>query len=323
MAVCVKGAQEALEDRAPAKVKAAKKEFPGMNTVRHVQLENGMVASYNWRNYNSPIKDFFGPADSQMVLVNFAREKKKDILLINWQGHPDRAREIGFNVLCPSFPGPLRDTVEAGSGMHVAYFTGADGNMSIDCAAFFPERAHNLNWRRYGFKMGTLALELIDDLQEVEGTGIATARTVVEAQIDHNWDHMLPQANEVFDMWKKTDMETGNAFAKQCGLSSVYQARAIRNRAAMAQTQKLEINAIRVGGVGFTAGTYEMFAESGIQVKEGSPYEYTFLLTGNATYLPGIRNFEQRCYEVDVGFYAPGVAEEMVDKYIEMLKQIQ
>lgn len=322
-ATCARAAQLALEDRAPAKIMAAKKDFPGWNNTRHVQLENGVVAGYNWKSFQSPIKELFGPADSQMVLVKFAREEKKDILLINWQGHPDCSSDIGFELIAPSFPGPLRDTVEAGSGALVAYFTGADGNMIIDCNNFFPDRAHKLKWRRYGVKIGTLALELMDKLVEVEGSGIATKRVLVEADVDHSWDHMVPQADEVYKLWKETDKPTGDALGKKYDFSSVYQARAIRDRAKMGKTIELETNAFRVGGVGFTTGTYEMFAESGIQVKEGSPYEFTFLLTGNSSYIPSERNFEYRCYEADTGFYAKGTAEKLVDNYIEMLKEIQ
>ena len=91
----------------------------------------------------------------------------------------------------------------------------------------------------------------------------------------------------------------------------------------MGQHIELETNAFRVGGVGFTTGTYEMFAESGIQVKEGSPYEFTFLITGNSSYIPSLRSFEYRCYEADTGFYAPGSAEKLVENYVDMLKEIQ
>ena len=321
-AACARGAQLALEDRAPAKVMAGKKEFPGWNFTRHVKLENGVAAGYDWKKHNSPIVDHFGPADHQMVLVKFAREEKKDILLINWQGHPDCSRDIGFELISPSFPGPLRDTVETGSGMHVAYFTGADGNMIID-DVFLKDKAHKLKWRRYGVKIGTLALELLDELVEVEGTGIATKRAIVETDVDHSWDHMVPQADEVFKLWKETDKPTGDALGKKYDFSSVYQARAIRDRAKMGKTIEFEINAFRVGGVGFTTGTYEMFAESGIQVKEGSPYEFTFLLTGNSSYVPSERNFEYRCYEADTGFYAIGTAEKLVENYIQLLKDIQ
>ena len=323
-AACARAAQLALEDLAPAKTLAAKKSFPGWNNTRHVRLENGVVAGYNWRTFESPIKELFGPADHEMVLIKFDRgEEKKSILMINWQGHPDCSRDIGFELIAPSYPGPLRDTVEAGSGMHVAFFTGADGNMIIDCKVFLPEQAHNLKWRRYGVKIGTLALELLEELQEVEGSGIATKRQLMQVDVDHSWDHMVPQADEVYKLWKETDKPTGDKLGKQYNFSSVYQARAIRDRAKMGQHIELETNAFRVGGVGFTTGTYEMFAESGIQVKEGSPYDFTFVITGNSSYIPAERNFEYRCYEADTGFYAPGTAEKLVDNYIKMLKEIQ
>ena len=320
---CVEGAKKALADRAPAVPMAAKKRFPGMNSTRHVELANGVFAGYNWRKQNSPIVGPGGFADNQMVLVKFAREEKKDILLINWQGHPDCTGQIGMHVIAPSFVGPLRDTLAVGSGMEVAYFTGADGNMIIDCAKFFPELAHNMNWRRYGVQIGTLALDTLDELVEVEGTGIATARAIVEVDVDHSWDHMVPQADEVYALWKSTDKPTGDVLARKYNMSSVDHARAIRSKAAMEKTKELEINAFRVGGIGFTTGTYEMFSESGIQVKGRSPYEYTMILTGNSSYIPSAHAHDHRCYEADTGFYAKGTAEKLVDKYVELLNAIQ
>ena len=318
---CVEAAKKALEDRAPAKTMGTKKQFPNMNFVRHVELANGVAAGYDWARHKSPILGFAGHPDDMMVLVKFAREEKKDILLVNWQGHPDCSKDIGFELISPSFVGPLRDTVAAGTGMEVAYFTGADGNMIID-SMLLPYR-HNMKWRRYGVHIGMLALDALEELEEVEGSGIKTCRAMVDVDVDHSWDHMVPQANEVYDLWKATDKPTGDAHGKQYGFSSVYQARAIRDRAKMDKTMTLEINAFRVGGIGFTTGTYEMFSESGIAIKKASPYAYTMVLTGNSSYIPSDRAFNHRCYEADTGFYARGTAEKLVDKYLEMLKEIQ
>ena len=323
-AACARGAQLALADRAPAKILAAKKNFPGWTYTRHVRLENGIVSGYGWRKYGSPAVEHFGLIDDEMVLIKFDRgEEKKGILLMNWQGHPDCSGQIGKLNISPSYPGPLRDTIEAGSGLHVAYFTGADGNMIIDCGKFFPEKAHNLDYRHYAVRMGLFAVELLQELKEVEGSGIATSQRIVQVDVDHSWDHMVPQADEVFKLWKATDKPTGDVLARQYNFSSVYHARSIRSKAQQGPHMELEINAFRIGGIGFTTGTYEMFAESGIQVKEGAPYEYTFLLTGNAGYIPSERSFEYRCYEADTGLYAKGTAEKLVDNYIEMLKEIK
>ena len=314
------GAKQALEDQAPAVTMAAKKFFHGMNATRHVQLANGQVAGSDWRRRGSPAIGNAGQPDSQMVLFKFAREDKRDILLINWQGHPDCSGQIGKLRISPSFVGPLRDTVAAGSGMEVAYFTGADGNMTIDSR--LPEFKHNMNYRRYAVHMGGLVLSLMDELEAVEGQGIATTRRYVEAPVDHSWDHMLPQANEVFTLWKATDKATGDELGKQYGFSSVYQARAIRTRSQMEATRTLELNAVRIGGVGIAVGTYEMFSESGLEIKSGSPYGYTMVMTSNSSYIPSKRAFANRCYESDTGFFAEGTAEMLVENYLQMLKEL-
>lgn len=317
----IEGAKKALADRAPAVTMAAKKLFLGMNATRHIQLANGEVAGSDWRSRNSPPIGDAGTPDSQMVLVKFAREGKRDILLINWQGHPDCSGQIGKLMISPSFVGPLRDTVAAGSGAEVAYFTGADGNMVIQSR--LPDRKLGMDYRRYAVHMGTLALSLMDELQVVEGTGIATANAFVEAPIDHSWDPMIEAANEVYDLFKKTDRPTADVLGKQYNFSSCYQARAIRSRYSMGKSITLEVSALRVGGVGFACGSYEMFSESGLEIKSRSPYEYTMVLTGNSGYIPSRRAFANRCYESDTGFYAEGTAELLVDNFVELLEKLQ
>ena len=110
---------------------------------------------------------------------------------------------------------------------------------------------------------------------------------------------------------------------KKYSFSSVYQARAIISRSKMGPTRTMELNTIRIGGVGIAVGTYEMFSESGLEIKAGSPYEYTMVMTSNSSYMPSRRAYANRCYESDTGFYAEGTAEMMVEKYLEMLRSIR
>ena len=322
-AACAVAAKEALADRAPSKMLAAKKEFPGMNFVRHFMTANGTPAGSNFGTFkDNPAVGYLSEPDKQMVLIKFEREGfKKPILMVNWQGHPDRGGEIGRFNIAPSYPGPLRDTLSALSGCLVAFFTGSDGNTNIDSRVAADK--HNLNWREYGVKMAELAYSFLPELQEIEGSGIAYKREMVEVDVDHSWDHMVPQADEVFALWKSTDKKTGDVLAKQYNFTTVYQARAIRNRAKMGKTTVLEINAFRIGGIGFTTGTYEMFSEAGIEIKKRSPYAITFELTGNSTYVPTDKAYNYRCYEADTSFYARGTAEKLVDRYIAMLEEIK
>ena len=323
-AACVKAAKQAIADLAPAKIFGAKKDLWGMNCVRHYITAEGTVGGSNFGTIRvgNPAVGYMARADSQIVLLKFEREEgKRPVLMVNWQGHPDTGREIGVLNLAPHFPGPMRDTLSALTGCLVAYFTGADGNMAINSRIKRDE--HNLTWREYGVKMAHLAYDVMKEMKEVEGSGIATKREMVTVDVDHSWDHMLEQAKEVCHVWRTVGLKEGDALAKTYDFSSSYQANAIIRRCDMDATDVLEINAIRVGGIGFTTGSYEMFSEAGTFVKQNSPYEFTFLLTGNFKYIPSTRAYDYRCYESDTGMYARGTGEKLAERYVEMLKELQ
>ena len=322
-AACGEAAQKAMEDRAPAQLKATTKQVEGMNFVRHYKMANGTYAGSNFGSFDGIIEGHAEEKDDQLILVQFDRaEDKKDVVLVNWQAHPDSARDIGYTSIAASWIGPLRDELEKLSGCQVAYFTGASGNQNND--SMIQEEKHFLGWREYGQKMGQIANEALAGLQPVEGTTIKTTGMMLEVENDHTWDHMLEQANEVFDLWKSAGINAGNALAKTTyGFSSVYHARAIRTRASRKATDQLEIRAFSIGGIGFTTGTYEMFSTNALELKEKSPFDITFVITGNSSYIPSKAAFEYRSYESDTGFYVAGTAEKLVDNYVKMLNEVK
>ena len=278
-------AQEALADRSPATVEAATPTIEGMNFVRHYKMSDGTYAGSNFGSFaDAEIEDYAAQADNQAVLIKFLRgEDKQDVLMINWQAHPDKAKEIGYNSIAPSWIGSLRDTVEAETGMLVAYFTGASGNLVPDSR--IKEDKHGLSWQDYGKEAGLLLAAAASTTQPISGEGIQTRQVMQTVQIDHSWDAMYTEADEVFKLWKSNGLEAGTEKAKEYGFSSVYQARAIRTRSQKPKTDSMELNVFSIGDIGFTAGTYEMFSESGAYVKENSPFAVTFLITGNSGYI--------------------------------------
>ena len=136
-------------------------------------------------------------------------------------------------------------------------------------------------------------------------------------------DHRLEDAVKVVEFWKKEGLAPGNEFARANGFSSVYHANAVRGKAGMGKSRTLELNTFRVGSIGFTTGTYEMFSEAGIAIRERSPFENTFLLTGNFSYIPSKEAYDYQCYEAVTGFFDRGTGERLVDEYIEMLNEIK
>ena len=315
-------AKEAMEDMAPAKLQATTKIVDGMNFVRHYLMNDGTYYGSNFGSEASGYKAHATENDPQMVLVKLERENKKDILMVNWQAHPASvAREVDYNMVSADFVGYMRVTVEQQTGMHFAYFTGASGNQNKDSK--ITSEKHGMTSQQYGPKMAEIAIAALADLKDIEDTTIKSVAKQQIVQIDHSWDHMINEANEVYDLWKTQGKTAGDALGAQYGFTSSYQARAIRDRKKMSLTGELTIGAFRVGPIGFTHGTYEMFSDHSNYVKENSPFEITFLITGNSTYIPSSEAYDYRSYEADTGFYAQGTGEQLAKEYVNLLNTLK
>lgn len=316
-----KCATAAMADMAPAKLQATTAEFPDMTFVRHYLMNDGTYFGSNFGSNKSGYKEHATEKDAQMVLLKLDREEKQDILLMNWQAHPARASQIGYNYISADFVGEVRSALELQTGMHFAYFTGASGNQNMD--SLILSEKHGLSWSQYGQKLAEYAREALKELKDVEDTQIKVASVNYEAQIDHSWDYMIAEAFEIHNMWKADGWDAAAAKCKEYNLSSVYQSRAIRQRASKPATERMLVAAFRVGSVGFTSGTYEMFSDHSRYVKENSPFEVTFLITGNAGYIPSAAAYDYRSYEADTGMYARGVGEQLAQEYVRLLESLQ
>ena len=321
IAAAVSVAQAALSDRAPASMLSTTQEVPGMNFIRHYRMNDGTYAGSNFGNWSSGIAGHATQTDPRMVLIKFAREGAKDIVMMNWQAHNDNVREVGYNLLSSSYVGHVRARFEEETGMHYAYFVGASGNQNT--GSRIPEEHHELDYIAYGRRMADHAIAALPSLTPVTGSGIRTKRVMFQYDVDHSWDHMLDTANEVYDYWKANGLQEGNKLARSYGLSSVYQSRDIRRRAVMPATGELELNAFRIGDMGFVTSTNEVFSTVGIHVRANSPFATTFILTGNHQYLPCAAAYDYRSYEADTSMFAKGTAEKIADKLVEMLHEVK
>ena len=263
-----------------------------------------------------------GPNDPYMVLVKLAREGKKDIVLMNWQAHPDDAKEIGFSSLSSGFIGPARDELEALSGCHVAYFNGASGNQVRESR--IPALAHGLPYDEYGRKLGQMAYAAFDQLQPVSGSDIKVKREMLTVYYNHSEDHKLEQAKEVIASVGKLEKSKLRALYERYGFATTSHAKGVIHRAHDDKTNQLELNAFRVGPLAVVTNTCETCSNQGLHAKNHSPFEYTMVVTSNRSYLGAKHAYEYNAYEAVGGAanYAQGTAEAMADKWVEMLCEL-
>ena len=318
-----KAAKLALEDLAPATMEACKFELEGMNFVRHYLMNDGTYAGSNFGKTDSGYKEHTYDVNHEMILVNFPREGKEDVLLVNWAAHPANPYDesIGLLNISADHPGWCRDELEKLTGAKVAYFNGASGDVVPNSK--IEEINHGLNAKEYGIKLGQMAYEHYDELKPVEVDAVKSTGQTVEVNVEHELEHLLAQCMEIRDLKNDGQKALADQMAWDLGLSSCYHASVITARARLGATQQRNINVLRIGPVSFTTGTYEMASEHAEELKAASPYEFTFQICGNQRYIPREEAIDYHSYEGDTRFYTRETGDMMVQKYLEMLNAIK
>ena len=128
----IQAAEEAMADRKPATMETTFTRPEGINYVRHYLKTDG---NYQGEAVGAvPKTDLvghYGKADNLMQLVRFVREgDAKDIVMINWQGHPRGSDPHSRTTATCNYPGIMRDTVDAGLDCHSIFILSGSGNLN-------------------------------------------------------------------------------------------------------------------------------------------------------------------------------------------------
>jgi len=101
------------------------------------------------------------------------------------------------------------------------------------------------------------------------------------------------------------------------------------NRSAEAEqktTIPVNITVARVGEVAFIGFNVEMLTEIGMEIKSGSPFKHTFVIThcnGSSGYLPPAELYKEGGYEVNSTRFEIGSADMVVKKALRMLYDLK
>lgn len=324
----LKAAQAALADRAEAALYYGSTVVEGMNFIRHYILENGTYAGSNFGDFNSaPIKDHAEANDPEMQILKIDRASanKKDILVMNWQAHPCFTDGNGSGTyLSADFIGSTRDYVEEQTGCHFSYFTGAAGNHNA--VSKIKSEMHNLTYQEYGAKLGQAMIDALDTLTRATDGPVKSTQLIFEAPRNQADVDKLAEAQEVMEVYNTLGASAAKKRAIELGLSSRYHASAIISRAGNTTPVSLELNAFSIGSCSFIFAPFEMFASTGRELKENTPFDQTFICTcsiNSLGYMPSAEAYDYGCYESHTSRYAQGTAETVRDTFLDMLKSLK
>ena len=329
----VEAAQEALADRKEATFQASKINVPGMCFVRSYITDTGEVIGVNFGDpKGKKLVAHTMPADEQMLVVRVCREGGKDILMVNWQGHPQVAstRQVESGLLLRPFLGAdyigsMRDHVEKETELLFAFFLGASGNLNT--RSDIPEEMPTTDYRLFGQQLGDYAVKAMETMEPLASGAVKVQRRTYTGELDHSEDCMIDDARYVADVWKKTnDKPLCDQLSRERNMHSPYHALAIITRYNAGAEQSMDLNAAVVGDLGFACAPYEMFCDNGQQIKEGSPCPMTFVVTccnASVSYVASAAAYEHGSYEVDNRKFSKGIGETLVGHFTDMLTQLK
>lgn len=289
----MKSAKAALADLKPAKVYVSSIKCEKMCNVRHYERDTGIVDDSSGYTGSNKYVGHPVPVDDNMELIKFAREGGKDVVLMNWQGHPRGngkfdAEYFGWTNIeqkgyILSDVHAIRKTIEPALDCEFAFFLGASGNVSN--GSWLKEERITSNYIEHGEKLTEFAVQAAANFKEVK---------------------IGPLRRKII----KVDVVKKDGFTEDT----------------------ITISVFAIGkSVAFAAAPYEMFSDSALAIKAASDFECTFIATvaegGGGGYMPSATTFDTskyrtEPYEVKSTFYAEGTAERLVEGYKSILSDL-
>jgi len=320
-------AKEAMDDRATAEVYIGSTNTQGMNFVRHYRTEDGHWEGDNYYcPTDSPKVSHEREPDTQMQMIQFRREGKKNILMVNWQAHG--VYSYKKEQLCADYVGPLRENIEKELDCHFAYYLGAAGNLNpwsdLPNNNVAEKTLEGMNI--YGKALAQFAIDAIDSLKKVDTSLISSASKNVTVHAKKVSDEYMLAVQKYKETYGATNDRNKAVAASGNLVHSLHACDYAAQQMKLSPTTDISIKVISIGNIAFAIAPYEMFDDNGMQIKEGSPFDMTFILAytnGRYGYIPSKTCAEHGCYGYECGNYSEiGNGELLVDGYLELLNQL-
>lgn len=316
----VQAATQAMDDLAPSVLYSATTEVEGLNFVHHYKMVDGTVEDGYYGFFDREIEGHVIDADKTMRLVKAERDGKPAILLVNWQCRPTLAYYEDKNAISADFIGYMRNKIEADTGMKVAYFTGAYGDLSP--TSKIESEDPGLGVKEYGEKLAEYAINAQSSMAVLGGETIGAYSSQYKCPVNHLDEDMIDLAKQVTSQRKALGDQAADKLAKQLGFRSVYHAANISSRINRTEKYTFEVAALRMGNLGMLMSPSPIFNAAGKAAINKAPTDFTFIICeANAAWevLPTEEAFSYGGYETDVSYFAKGSAEFILRLANEML----
>ncbi len=314
----------AIADLKPATVSIGRSTAPGISFVRRFRMKDGSVKT-NPGFGNSDVLEPIGTPDESVQLVRIQRENATEILLVNFQVHPD---VIGGSKFSADYPKFVRDTLEAAlDNVKCIYLNGAQGDTNHHNVRLTPDQAKNHRGYKHSEHMGkTIAGAVLQTYMKttpVKAEPISFGQKDVDIPSNRGDKSQIPDVEKIIALHEEgRDNEIPSTGIK----ISVPEAYRIKRLENGPDSFTLPLTAIRFGDVSLAGIPGEPFTDIGRGIKENSSYEMTLVsccANGYEGYFPMQSAYDEGGYEVVSSSFKPGVAEAIIEGITNLLKDLK
>lgn len=275
---------EALRDLAPAQIAVGQSKTEGLSYVRrYVNLIDGTYLGKNLSPGQDPnVVGHESEEDEVLQVIRFDREKKKDVVLVNWQCHPTSPGGENDTRVSADFISTLRTQAEADYDVLISYHQGAAGNLA-QTGYVKGDRNNSADFMQHG-----------RDVAKVVGDALQNT----------------------------TPAQAGKIQAKKTTYKATFKEAILNGTQARSYSESISLYTITVGDLAFCSIPGELHDSLGKELRESSPYKMTFLCgysNGMNGYIPASFAFPNGGYEVDQTHYVVGTGEALVATHLAEL----
>lgn len=328
-------AKLAIADLKDAKAGIGRGEAKKVAFVRRYRMKNGKIRT-NPGVGNPDIVNSIGLPDENVQVIRITRDGGEDIVMINFQVHPDT---IGGNFISADYPRFVRETFENAlcGKVKAVYFNGTQGD------------TNHVNVYATEGDLNGLNTDSFDDVargyehSQHMGRAIAGAALQVYAKCDPIKVDKVSFGENILkvpsNMPKPEDMPLAYEYARlhEEGKDSEipYQGMELTTVVAEALRMKrlehgpeyfeLGLTGVAFGEAAMLGIPGEPFTEVGRLIKGGSPFKMTFatcLTNGSEGYFPMMEAYDEGGYEARSSRYKAGIAEAIAEGGVELLKKL-
>ncbi len=276
-----------------------------------------------------------GPVDDQLQAVWFTDAQSGQYIaaMVNFATHPNQT--YGLPALCADFPGEMRQALAGALGhdLPILFLQGACGNVHHVDLENDPQWGRGLEGLKViGRYLAGEVLKMLHASRPQPGETIALATTHAQVELPfrefppQEVEHVLSvikQSVELEDPWVLLNQQfpklADKAHAKIAGLVDML-------RRQHGPTQTITLSGIRLGDVHFVLTPAHQFVEYQLALKAAFPGQKVMLVdqtNGGVNYVPTEVAIALGGYETEHRRYTPDAGQRILEKSIEVVKQLQ